>query len=89
MALDSTTKVAVIRDYQRGSSDTGSADVQVALLTTRINSLAEHFKKHAHDFHSREGLLRMIHKRRKLLDYVRKHDAARYRDLIGRLGLRR
>lgn len=89
MALDSTSKLAVIRDYKRSDADTGSADVQVALLTTRINGLSDHFKQHAHDFHSREGLLRMIHRRRRLLDYIRKHDVARYRELIGRLGLRR
>ena len=82
-------KLEVMQQHRRSDSDTGSAEVQVALLTGRINELSEHFKVHARDHHSRRGLLRMVSRRRRLLDYLRKKDAARYKDLIQRLGLRR
>jgi len=89
MALTSEQKQGVVQEYQRGAADTGSPEVQVALLTTRINDLTEHFNKHKHDHHSRQGLLRMINQRRKLLDYLKRKDLGRYQELIGRLGLRR
>ena len=89
MALTNEQKQGVVQEYQRGAADTGSPEVQVALLTTRINDLTEHFNKHKHDHHSRQGLLRMINQRRKLLDYLKRKDLGRYQDLIGRLGLRR
>ena len=89
MSLDSQQKGEVIEAYRRSSNDTGSPEVQVALLTTRINHLSGHFGEHKHDHHSRRGLLRMINQRRKLLDYLKKKDVSRYQDLIKRLGLRR
>jgi len=89
MALSNEQKQGVVQEYQRGTADTGSPEVQVALLTTRIADLTEHFNKHKHDHHSRQGLLRMINQRRKLLDYLKRKDLGRYQDLIGRLGLRR
>lgn len=89
MALSTEQKSQVMKEYQRGDADTGSPEVQVALLTTRINDLSQHFTAHKHDHHSRRGLLRMINQRRKLLDYVKNKDLARYQDLIKRLGLRR
>lgn len=82
-------KAQVVRDYQRAAGDTGSPEVQVALLTTRINDLANHFKAHVKDHHSRRGLLRMVSRRRKLLDYLKQSSADRYRTLIERLGLRK
>jgi len=81
-------KSAVIRKYQMGASDTGSARVQVALLTERINSLTDHFRTHAKDHHGRRGLLMMVSKRRRLLEYLRRTDLATYRRLIEELGLR-
>ena len=75
--------------YGRGDNDTGSAEVQIAILTERINHLTEHFKTHKKDNHSRRGLLMMVAQRRKLLDYLKRKDEARYTDLIGKLGLRR
>ena len=87
--LSAQEKSSVVKDYQLSSTDTGSPEVQVALLTTNINKLTNHFNDHKHDHHSRRGLLRMINQRRKLLDYVKKKDDARYQDLIKRLGLRR
>ena len=75
--------------YQRAGNDTGSPEVQVALLTERINGLAEHFKSHVKDFHSRRGLLKMVSQRRKLLDYLKRSDADKYRSIIERLGLRK
>lgn len=84
-----TAKSDVIKDYQRSAADTGSPEVQVALLTTRINELASHFEKHKHDHHSRQGLLRMINRRRKLLDYLKRESQESYQNLIQRLGLRR
>jgi len=89
MALSNEQKSVVVKDYQRGDSDTGSPEVQVALLSARIDQLSGHFKDHIHDHHSRQGLLKMVSNRRKLLDYLRKKDQARYQDLIARLGLRR
>jgi len=89
MGLNSEQKTQVVNDYQRGAADTGSPEVQVALLSARIEQLSGHFKEHIHDHHSRQGLLRMVSSRRKLLDYLRKKDTSRYQDLIARLGLRR
>jgi small subunit ribosomal protein S15 len=88
MSLTTQEKAGLIRDYQRFEGDTGSPDVQVALLTQRINKLTDHFKGHGKDHHSRRGLLRMVSLRRKLLDYLKDQDIARYRDLISRLGIR-
>ena len=82
-------KTKVITGYQTHKTDTGSPDVQVALLSERINSLTEHFKAHAKDHHSRRGLLQMVGRRRRLLDYVKRRDTERYRALIERLGLRK
>jgi small subunit ribosomal protein S15 len=79
----------VIRDYRTHDTDTGSADVQVALLTHRINDLTGHFKTHLKDHHGRRGLLKMVGQRRRLLDYLKRHDADRYRQLIERLGIRK
>lgn len=89
MALNSEQKSGIVADYQRGSSDTGSAEVQVALLSARIDDLSPHFAGHKKDHHSRRGLLRMVNKRRKLLDYLKTIDLSRYQELIKRLGLRR
>lgn len=89
MALSSEQKNQVVKDYQRDATDTGSPEVQVALLSARIDQLSGHFKEHIHDHHSRQGLLKMVSSRRKLLDYLRKKDLGRYQDLIARLGLRR
>jgi len=89
MALDATTKATIVKDYQHSEADTGSPEVQVALLTANIEQLQSHFKDHAKDHHSRRGLIRMVNQRRKLLDYLKQKDAARYTDLIKRLGLRR
>ena len=79
----------VINEHKRGDSDTGSPEVQVALLTARIEQLTEHFKAHKQDHHSRRGLLMMVNRRRSLLDYLHRKDAERYKALIGKLGLRR
>jgi len=89
MALTAAQKQQVVVDYQRATTDTGSPEVQVALLTARIHDLDPHFKAHSHDHHSRRGLLRMVSQRRKLLDYLKGRDVNRYRDLISRLGLRK
>lgn len=89
MALTAESKAQIVSDYARGQGDTGSPEVQVALLTARINDLQGHFQGHKHDHHSRRGLLRMVNQRRKLLDYLKRKDVDRYKDLIGRLGLRR
>jgi small subunit ribosomal protein S15 len=89
MALNQQKKAEVMNEYQRTPGDTGSPEVQVALLTAKIGDLSEHFKVHENDNHSRQGLLRMVNHRRKLLDYLRNKDINRYRDLIGRLGLRK
>ncbi|AUL99711.1 MAG TPA: 30S ribosomal protein S15 [Pseudothauera hydrothermalis] len=89
MALDTTTKAQVVAEYQRAKGDTGSPEVQVALLTARINGLTGHFKANAKDHHSRRGLLKMVSRRRKLLDYLKRTNADSYRTLIERLGLRK
>ena len=89
MAITASDRQQVIDQYKRGEGDTGSPEVQVALLTQRINHLTDHFKEHNHDHHSRQGLVRMVNSRRKLLDYLKKKDVERYRSLIGSLGLRR
>jgi small subunit ribosomal protein S15 len=82
-------KTQIIADYATKNGDTGSPEVQVAILTRRINTLTEHLKVHKHDHHSRRGLLQMVGRRRRLLRYLQAHDVARYRSLIERLGLRR
>ena len=89
MTLKSEQKSEIITQYGRGPSDTGSPEVQVALLSARITQLSEHFAGHGKDHHSRRGLLRMVNQRRKLLDYLKQVDQGRYQELIGRLGLRR
>ena len=89
MALTKEAKTALITDYRRGEADTGSPEVQVAVLTTRIQELTEHLRTHKHDHHSRRGLLQMVGKRRRLLEYLKGEDIERYRDLVQRLGLRR
>ncbi len=89
MSLTAEQKGAIVSDYARGNNDTGSPEVQIALLSARIDDLSGHFKAHTHDHHSRQGLLRMVSKRRKLLDYLKKKDLERYRELIARLGLRK
>jgi len=89
MALAAETKESIIRDYATKEGDTGSPQVQVALLTQRINELTEHFKTHKKDNHSRRGLLKMVSQRRSLLDYLKRRDIEGYHELIGKLGLRR
>ena len=89
MAMSAAEKSAVIDEYKRGPNDTGSPEVQVALLTARIKQLTEHFADHKHDHHSRQGLVRMVNSRRKLLNYLKGVDLERYRSLISSLGLRR
>ena len=89
MALNAEEKGRIVEEHQRGDSDTGSPEVQVALLTANITDLTQHFAKHKGDHHSRQGLLRMVNKRRKLLDYLKGKDSKRYQDLISSLGLRR
>jgi small subunit ribosomal protein S15 len=89
MAVTNTQKTRLVQEYQRKNGDTGSPEVQIALLTARITDLTEHFKTHVKDHHSRRGLLRMVSRRRKLLDYLKRADADKYRQLIDRLGLRK
>lgn len=89
MALTAADKSAIVQEHQRKPSDTGSPEVQVALMTARIQDLTGHFKTHIHDHHSRQGLLRLVNRRRKLLNYLRNTDIARYRALISKLGLRK
>ncbi|VAW53226.1 SSU ribosomal protein S15p (S13e) [hydrothermal vent metagenome] len=89
MGLSTAEKGDVVAKYQQKEGDTGSPEVQVALLTTRIVQLTEHFKDHTHDHHSRRGLLRMVNQRRKLLDYLKGKNVERYKGLISSLGLRR
>ena len=89
MALDAATKAQIVTDYKQSDGDTGSPEVQVALLTANIEQLQSHFKEHAQDHLSRRGLIRMVNQRRKLLDYLKSKDTARYANLIKRLGLRR
>ncbi len=89
MAITTTQKAQIVGDFQRVQGDTGSPEVQIALLTARINDLTPHFKEHTKDHHSRRGLLRMVSRRRKLLDYLKGKNADSYRALIERLGLRK
>jgi len=89
MVLSNQQKAQVVEEYQRDAGDTGSPEVQVALLTARITDLSEHFKVHEKDHHSRQGLLKMVNQRRKLLDYLKATNPASYSDLIGRLNLRK
>ena len=89
MAVTTADKAQLVKDYQRAANDTGSPEVQVALLTTRINHLTDHFKAHAKDHHSRRGLLKMVSRRRKLLDYLKRTNLEGYKTLIERLGLRK
>jgi small subunit ribosomal protein S15 len=89
MTLTKESKSQIIAEYARSDGDTGSAEVQIAVLTTRIAELTEHLKDHKLDHASRRGLLKMVGRRRRLLDYLRKEDIERYRDVIARLGLRR
>ncbi len=89
MSITPDRKQAVISDYATKAGDTGSPEVQVAILTERITNLTEHFKTHAKDNHSRRGLLKLVSQRRQLLDYVKRRDEPRYRSLIERLGIRR
>jgi small subunit ribosomal protein S15 len=89
MTMSAEQKAAIIGDYQQDKGDTGSPEVQVALLSHQISHLTEHFKKHIHDHHSRRGLLKMVNQRRNLLDYLKSRNQQRYKDLIAKLGLRR
>ena len=89
MSITAEKKQELIKEHSRGNEDTGSPEVQVAILTERIVNLTEHFKTHAKDNHSRRGLLMLVNKRRSLLDYLKREDAARYTDLITKLGLRK
>jgi small subunit ribosomal protein S15 len=89
MSLSAGRKAEVIKTYATKSGDTGSPEVQVAILSERINSLTEHFKSHVNDNHSRRGLLKLVSQRRQLLDYLRRKDEARYKALIEKLGIRR
>ena len=89
MSITADRKAELIKEHGRAADDTGSPEVQVAIITSRINTLTEHFKTHAKDNHSRRGLLMMVNKRRSLLDYLRREDEARYTGLIAKLGLRK
>lgn len=89
MPLSVEQKQEIVKEYGRGTADTGSPEVQVALLSARISELTEHFSSHKKDHHSRRGLLKLVNQRRQLLDYLKRKDADRYQDVISRLGLRR
>ena len=89
MSLSSESKSEIIKEYSRGDRDTGSSEVQIAILAKRITELTDHFSEHKKDHHSRQGLLKMVSKRRKLLDYLKNNDQDRYAEIIKRLGLRR
>lgn len=89
MALSTDNKAEIVKDFSRGENDTGSPEVQVALLSANIDALQGHFKEHKHDHHSRVGLIRMVSQRRKLLDYLKRKSTDRYSKLIKTLGLRR
>ena len=89
MALHAEKKAEIVKEYQVAEGDTGSPEVQIALLTANIEQLRDHFAEHKQDHHSRRGLIRMVNQRRKLLDYLKRKDVNRYADLIKRLGLRR
>ncbi len=89
MALTKEQKEKIVKEYGKGKNDTGSVEVQVAILTEEITELTEHLKVHIHDFHSKRGLLQKVGKRRSLLDYLKRTDVVRYRELINKLGLRK
>ena len=89
MALTKEEKKAIVSKFARSENDTGSAEVQIAILTKEINDLTEHLKVHIHDFHSRRGLLKKVGQRRNMLQYLQKQDVTRYRELIKKLGLRK
>jgi small subunit ribosomal protein S15 len=89
MSINTEQKAHIVAEHQRVKGDTGSSEVQIALLTARINDLTDHFKSHVKDFHSRRGLLRLVSRRRKLLDYLKGSDSDKYRSTIERLGLRK
>ncbi|HPQ96015.1 MAG: 30S ribosomal protein S15 [Thiothrix sp.] len=89
MSLNAEQKAEIVSQHRRSDTDTGSPEVQVALLTARIKHLTDHFAEHKHDHHSRRGMLKMVNQRRKLLDYLKGKDLSRYQQLIGNLGLRR
>jgi small subunit ribosomal protein S15 len=89
MALTKEAKLEIVKKYGRDESDTGSTEVQIALLTQRINELTEHLRTHKHDFYSRRGLLKLVGRRRRFLNYLQKHDLEGYRALIKELGIRR
>ncbi len=89
MSMTAAQKSAIVAEFKRDENDTGSPEVQVALLSSQIKHLTEHFKYHIHDHHSRRGLIRMVNQRRKLLDYLKSKNKQRYSDLISKLGLRR
>jgi small subunit ribosomal protein S15 len=89
MSITTGQKAQIVKDFQRAQADTGSPEVQIALLTARITDLTEHFKTHVKDHHSRRGLLHLVSQRRKLLDYLKRNDADKYRAVIDRLGLRK
>ena len=89
MTMSAADKQTIVEEYRRNPNDTGSPEVQIALMTARIVELTEHFKEHKKDHHSRQGLIRLVNSRRKLLDYLKGKDTERYRDLIQKLGLRR
>jgi len=89
MSITTERKAALVKDFARGEVDTGSPEVQVAILTERIVNLTDHFRTHSKDVHSRRGLLKMVSRRRRLLDYLRATDESRYQDVIKRLGLRK
>ena len=89
MALSKDKKNTIVSEFARSKGDTGSVEVQVALLTERINRLTEHMKEHAHDYHTNRGLLQMVGKRKSLLDYIKNEDVQRYRELIKKLNLRK
>ena len=89
MALSKDQKSNIVSEFKRSKNDTGSVEVQVALLTERINKLTEHMKEHKHDYHTNRGLLQMVGKRKSLLDYLKREDVQRYRELISKLNLRK
>lgn len=89
MALDKTKKQEIVNEFARSKNDTGSAEVQIAILTAEIVNLTEHLKEHKHDYHSRRGLLKKVGQRRSLLNYLKNKDVVRYREVIKKLGLRK
>ena len=89
MALTKEAKEKIVKEYARGKNDTGSAEVQIAILTEEIKNLTEHLKEHKHDHHSRRGLLKKVGQRRSMLNYLAKKDVARYREVVSKLGLRK